>query len=157
MSEASKSKLPHPAVLLDAEPVLVHHALAHAHRAGRAVVVVVARVLSVDPADEPHVEVGVAVELLVEARLLVVADERPPEVLGDDELGREIGHRRPIEVGVRWNPLADPGSELTHVSDGAHVSKREGVSDWRTCLTASPKPRTASSVGRESTTGVSLP
>ena len=43
--------------------------------------VVVARALAVDPADEPDVEVRVAVELLVEARVGVVADVRPPEVL----------------------------------------------------------------------------
>src|SRR5262249_43404005 len=56
--------LAHPTVLLDPEPVLEEDSVAHAHRSRRAVVVVVAGVLAVDPADEPDVEVGVAIELL---------------------------------------------------------------------------------------------
>ena len=85
--------------------------------------VVVARALSVDPADEPHVEVRVAVELLVETRVLVVADERPPEVLCGDELARELRHRRPVEVGVRRNPLAQPRPEFADASDSAQLSR----------------------------------
>ena len=119
--------------------------------------VVVARALAVHPADEPDVEVGVPVQLLIEARVDVVAHVRSPEMLGRDELGGEVGHPGPIEVRVGANALAQPDRKLRHVSESAHVSSRSGVSVWSTCVTASPKPRTASSVGCGSTTGVSLP
>ena len=66
--------LAHPAVLLDPEPVLVQDPVRNTDRAGRAVVVVVAGVLPVDPADEPDVDVRIAIELLKEARLVVVPD-----------------------------------------------------------------------------------
>ena len=57
------------------------------------------------------------------------------------ELGGQVRHRRAIEIRVRRNPLTQPGREV------GHVKRREGVSDWRTCVTASPNPRTAASVG----------
>ena len=114
MSDASKSKRPpglvhrrllaHPSVLLDPEPVLVQDPLADAHGARRAVVVVVAGVLPVDPADEPDVDVRVAVELLVEARLGVVPDVRAPEMLRRHELGGQARHRRAIEIACPPEP-----------------------------------------------------
>src|SRR5262249_4732765 len=143
--------LSNPTVLFHAEPILEQDSIAHADRSRRPVVIVVAGVLAVDPADEPDVQVRVAVELLVEARSRVVAGVGAPDVLRCGQLSREARHRRTIEVRVWRNTLTDPGREI------AHARRREGVSDWRTWTTASPKPRTASSVGRESTTGVSLP
>ena len=124
----------------------------NADRAGRAVVVVVARVLAVDPADEPDVEVRVAIELLDRSARRRRGGRTAPEMLGRHRARRPafdiVGRSR---SRVRRNPLTQPGREV------AHVKQADGVSDWRTCVTASPKPRTASSVGPESTTGVSLP
>jgi hypothetical protein len=118
--------LTHPVVLLDAKPVLEEDAFADTHGVGGGVVVVVARVLAVDPADEPDVEVRVAVELLVEARLAVVADVGLPEMLRCSELGGQVGHLRTREVGVGRDPLTKP------LCEGSQLRMRAGVSDWRT-------------------------
>ncbi len=76
-----------------------------AHRAGRAVVIVVSRVLPVDPADEPDVDVRVAVELLVEARVGIVLDERTPEVLRRRRAPRpaptSVARSRSLSAGTR--------------------------------------------------------
>ena len=88
--------------------------------------VVVARVLAVHPADEPDVEVGIPVELLVEARVGVVPHVRSPEMLVRDELGGEVGHAgRSRSVSAR-NAFAQPDRKLRHVSESAHVSSRVG-------------------------------
>ena len=50
----------------EVEPILDERALADVHRARGNVVVVVARLLVVEPADQPHVEVRVAMELDVD-------------------------------------------------------------------------------------------
>ena len=165
MSDASKSKAParlvhrrllaHPSVLFHPEPVFVQDSVGDAYGTGRAIVVVISRVLPLDPANEPHVDVRVAIELLVEAGVSVVANEWSPEAIRCDELRGQLGHRRAIEIRVSSNALTKPRSEIA--VSVAHVSRRDGVSDWRTCITASPNPRTASRVGRGSTTGMSLP
>lgn len=71
--------LAHPTVLLDPEPVFEKHALADAYGSGRAVVIVVAGALSVDPADEPDIEARVAVQLLIEPGTVIVVDKRAPQ------------------------------------------------------------------------------
>ena len=86
--------------------------------------VVVARALTVDPADEPDVEVGVAIELLVEAAFGVVSDvgrQRCSAATSSRGKGR---HRRAIEIDVRRDALAKPRGEISVTS-----AEREGVSD----------------------------
>ena len=161
MSDASKSKRPpapctvvrsrtHPSSSTRNQSSK-QRPLADADRARRAVVVVVARVLAVDPADEPDVEIR----------------DRGRAA------GRSASRRRGGRTSARDAPSPrarrrartsrhdrDPcPPEPAHAARSRGRSRQEarGVSDWRTCVTASPNPRTASSVGRESTTGVSLP
>ena len=126
--------------------------LAHADRARRAVVVVVARALAVDPADEPDVEVRIAVELLIEARVVVVADVRSPEMLGRDELGGEVQTSR----GGRDRCPPEPA----RAAEVARSLTSAGGSVCRTGVRASQHRRNR---GRHPvsnsnpTTGVSLP
>jgi hypothetical protein len=64
-------------------------------------VIVKARVLLVRPADQPDVDVRVAVELEVEALVWVVADQRPQDVFLASELERELTELVTCERAVR--------------------------------------------------------
>ena len=67
--------------------------------------VVVAGALAVDPADEPDVEVRVAVELLVEANLVIVACERAPELVGARDLACQPRELVPSKVAIGSDAL----------------------------------------------------
>src|SRR5262249_6028889 len=73
--------LSNPPVGIATEVVLVELATADVDRAVRAVVIVVSRALRREPADKPDVDVGVAIELVVEALGRVVPFERLPKIL----------------------------------------------------------------------------
>ena len=137
-----------PAVLFDPEPVLEQDSVAHADCSRRPVVVVVAGALSLDPADEPDVEIRVAVELLVEAGVGVVADEVEPEVLVAASSAARCGHRRTIEIRVgrergrearqrarssqqrrRCVRLENVSHSIAETADG--IQCRPRVDDWR--------------------------
>src|SRR5207249_10267993 len=103
------------------------------------------------PADEPDVDIGVAVELVVEALGGVVALERLPQHLRLADLDRKPRELRPIQVPVGGKTLANPGCDVRH--DKSLL----GLSAVISFTTESPKPRMALSVGADSITGTSLP
>ena len=144
-------QLANPASGVPLEVVLVEHALAHVHRARRDVVIVVARVLRVEPADQPEVEVGIAVQLDEVAGTRVVPDEALPEPRLRGELRDEVDQRGPVEIAVLRNPAVDPASQAFH------PRRRDGFRFQRASSTASPKPRTTSSPCAGSSHGASLP
>ena len=120
--------------------------------------VVVARALAVDPADEPDVEVGVAVELLVEACVGVVPHERPPEMLGRDELGGELGHRAADRDPCPPERVREArrASSATSASS-AHVSRRVRCVGLENVRHSIAETADGIQCRRGSTTGVSLP
>ena len=74
--------------------------------------VVVARVLRVEPADQPDVEVRVAIELDEVARARIVADEALPEARLTREVDDQLRERRPVEVHVLRHPLVNPAGRV---------------------------------------------
>ena len=143
--------------VLEEQAILAKLAVGDVDGTARRIVVVEARVLLVVPADEPDVEVHVAVELCVDSLVGIVPDEVPPELRLAAELDRELGEARLRKILVCGNPFGDPGCDVVH---GLIVIRRaagSGVSRMTIRSTASPNPRTASSVGRGSITGTSLP
>ena len=90
--------------------------------------VVEARVLLAVPADEPDVEVDVAVELRVDALVGVVLDQLAPEVSLAAELDGQLGEEGLPEVLVAGQPLGDPGRDVAHTADRTPSSKRRGFS-----------------------------
>ena len=143
--------LVHPAVGPSLEVILVERPVAHVHRARGDIVVVVARVLRVEPADQPEVEMGVSIELNEMTRRRVVADEALPEARLAREVDHELRQCRAIEVRVLGDPLVDPASQ------SLEPSSRAGFWWQSASATASPKPRTASRPCSGSRTGTSVP
>src|SRR3954469_8165154 len=72
-------ELDHARRAADAQALLAQVAAHNAHRAGRAIVVVEARVVSLAPADQPDRQVLVGEQLLVDPLERVVAHELLPE------------------------------------------------------------------------------
>ena len=140
-----------PAVLLPLEVVLPERALADADGSARPVVVVVAGVLSMGPADQPDVDARVAVQLVVDALVRVVALEWAPEPLFLPEGDGELAEFGAVEVVVGGEPFTDPGRDVRH------RRKEAGLSMVRIFSTDSPKPLMARKVCAGSTTGLSLP
>lgn len=143
--------LTNPAVGIPSEVILVERPLANVDRARGEVVIVVARVLRVEPADEVEIEVRIPVELDEVTGVRVVTGEALPEARLPSELDREARERRPIEVDVIQHALVNPSIKPSH------QRKRVGFTLQSAFATASPKPRTASRVGSGSMTGASLP
>ena len=78
--------------------------------------VVVARLLVVHPADQPDVDVRVAVELRVVALAGVVGDEVAPDVGRPSDQGREVGELGPLEVAPGRDVLARSSHVLLALS-----------------------------------------
>ena len=76
--------------------------------------VVVPRVLPVPPADQPDVDVGIAVKLLVLPLLGVVTDELLPVARLATDLADKTQERRPVEIAPRREALDKPGREVGH-------------------------------------------
>src|SRR5207247_5623186 len=115
------------------------------------VVIVVTRVLRVEPADQPDVDVGVAIQLSEVALLRVVADEVVPERTLVPQASRELGHVRALEVLPRRESFLEPRADV------GHPKRRVGLSRQSATATACPKRRTSRKVGRGSTIGASIP
>ena len=98
--------------------------------------VVVAGLLVVQPADHPDVEVGITVELQVDALAGIVANEVAPQRGRLPHLGREVDQLRAVEVAVAGDTLADEGPGRDHESSVI------GLSRQRASTAASPKVRT---------------
>src|SRR5262249_26722407 len=117
----------------------------------RPIVVVVARALSGQPADQPDVDVRVPVQLVVEALRLVVALERSPERGLPPDLLCQPDEPLAVQVLVGGETFANPGCDL------GHIRSLDGLSAVISCTTESPKPPIALRVGSGSITGTSLP
>ncbi len=142
-----------PPVLVAVEVILEDRALANDDRSLRTVVVVVAGVLLCRPADQPDVDVRVAIQLHVVTLVGGEAHVVAPEALLAPHLGREREQRGTVEVGVCHETTGEPGGDV----DVGHGSSRAGVSCLTSVSTDSPKPLIARAVGSGSTTGRSLP
>ena len=111
-----------PAVLVTTEVVLEDRALADVHRTLRAIVVVVARVLGLRPADQPDVDVRIAVHLHVVPIDHVVADVVFPErALGSDRR-RQLEQLRPREVAISFETSIEPCLNACHWSNPIRLS-----------------------------------
>src|SRR5207244_11795387 len=88
----------------DAEAGAIHddRYLVHVNSGGRQVVIVVAGLLVVEPADHPDVEVGVSIELHVDAPPCVVAHLRLPERGRRADRGHELDELASLEVAAGW-------------------------------------------------------
>ena len=115
--------------------------------------VVVAGVLALRPADQPDIDVGVAVQLCVLALGRVESHVIAPDALLRGDRGGESSEYGTIEIRVGDQPTGEPGSDV----DVGHDMSRLGVSCVTKRSTDSPKPFSASRVGAGSTTGKSLP
>src|SRR6202011_4915587 len=144
--------LPDPAVGVAEERVLAEHACADVDRARRLVVIVVARVLGLVPADQPNVDARVPVELDEVALVRVVAHERLPEFRPSADLPGEGGHRSAIQGPAAGGAGVDQSRE-----GGDRLSSRSGFAETTALVTASPNDATASSAWPGSMTGMSLP
>ena len=114
--------------------------------------VVEARVLVLEPGDEPDVEMDVAVELDVHALLGIEADELVPErALLADRHG-ELDELVRLEVAIGRDLLRDPGGRAV-----GHPKSSIGFSARITSATASPNDPTVRKAERGSRTGASLP
>src|SRR5437764_541851 len=103
-----------PPLVVAIEVVLAQASLAHEDRPGRKIVVVVAGVLRVEPADQPDVDVRVAVELCEVPRLRIVTNVLGPEARLAAERGREGVELLPGQVLARSDARMDPVAELCH-------------------------------------------
>ncbi len=92
--------LANPAILVAVEVILAEHAAADVDAPRRAIVIVIAGVLAVHPADQPDVDVRVAIELLVLPLLRIVTLELLPEALVLPDLARERVELRSTEVNT---------------------------------------------------------
>src|SRR5581483_9195870 len=139
----------------DREAILDERPLAHVHAAGGQVVVVVAGLLVVEPAEEPHIEMLVAVELRVVALARIVAHVAPPQARLVADARRELGELGLLEVAVGREVLPDPLADR-HVLDH-HVKSSLGLSRHNASSTACPKDWTGARLVEGSSTGPSLP
>src|SRR3954470_3074744 len=104
---ALTARVPEPVPRED-EAVFGQRPLADIDAAGGEIVVVVAGLLIVEPADEPHVDMRVAVELRVVPLAGIVPDLVAPEARLAAHGRRERGQLLLVEVAVRRNERADP-------------------------------------------------
>src|SRR5439155_3499794 len=99
------------------------------------VVVVTAGLLVVEPADQPDVDVQVAIELHVDALVPVVAYQGLPELRPVPDRRRQLDELRPLQIALLRAPPDDEVPELVH------ASSEVGLSRQRALVTAGPKPR----------------
>ena len=111
-------------VTVEMEPVLSQHAVADGDGARGDVVVVVAGVLLVEPADQPNVDMGVAVELGEVALVGVVADEVFPETPLAAEAGGDLDELGPVEVPSGGKSLDEEGSDVVHSNRRVGLSRQ---------------------------------
>src|SRR6266566_5537235 len=147
--------LPHPAVVVSVEGVLAEHPGTDVDGARGLVVVVIAGVLRVVPADQPDVDARIAVELCEVALVRVVPDERLPDVLcRSDRPGERssfLALQRARAGGARLDQLFDRGHRRHRFNSLSELVERTAP------VTASPNDRTTSSAGSGSTIGMSVP
>src|SRR4051794_17480287 len=143
--------LPDPAVRVALEEILPQDSFADENRAGGAIVVVVSRVLPVRPADEPHVDVRVAIQLLVVPFVNVVANVLAPQFLFAPDRLREGEQLGPRQVVICGEALRKERCDISH------ARRRLGLSHLTSFSTLSPKRDNAVTVGCASTTGTSVP
>ena len=103
---------------IDPEHVLHEGALTHVERTGRAVVVVQARLLRVEPADQPDVEVVAAVQEDAEALVLLVPGVRSPDPPLAADAPREPAELVRGRGSIAVQPHVEPAGELRIVERG---------------------------------------
>ncbi len=130
-----------PAVRVPAEVVLVEAALDDVDRTRGDVVVVVPRVLRVEPADEPEIEMRVAVQLEEVARVSGRAGRGAPRSEARRRApSTRLRERLQVEIGVlrhaRVNPLETSSFNSAAVLDSvrkvasATASPKRGLRPW---------------------------
>src|SRR6185312_11256712 len=126
----------------------------------RKIMVVKAGLLPRDPAEQPDVEVMVAVEAHVDPLLGIVADEHAPQVgAGGQPLG-ERAHLVRLEVAVVAAALRDPcgdGLGFGHGAPPRWLSTRSGFCSATARPTKGPSPSSVRRSGAGSMTGTSVP
>src|SRR4051812_11230021 len=127
------------------EAVLPDGSARDGHRAGGEVVVVEPGVVVLHPADEPDLDVLVADELLVGARLWVVMDAPGPQVGPGGHVGGQ-----PAQLGLVERAVAWVGGHAASASRWTRCSRRAGLATVIASRAAGPSwpPGASSTTGR---------
>src|SRR4051794_32289707 len=127
------------------ETVLPDGSARDGHGAGGEVVVVEPGVVVLHPADEPDLDVLVADELLVGARLWVVMDAPGPQVGPGGHVGGQ-----PAQLGLVERAVARVGGHAASASRWTRCSRRAGLATVIASRAAGPSwpPGASSTTGR---------